>query len=254
MTIKSGRELNRSVLVGGLFIFVMIGVIYVAGAMSNAYFNNTREGLTSFVVSGLNKDAIIPVFLKNIAPDWFNYLFMLTLLSAAMSTLSNQFHTMGIAISRDIMEAGGFFKKKGSSDKKSIFAAKIGVFFMIIITLILGNILPKGYIAAGTALFFGLCTASFLPSLMGALFWKRATKEGALWSMVCGFFISLFWLLFVHVFTVKNFAWKPILGKSAWGFADPMIISLPLSALIFISVSLLTKKPEEEHIKICFGK
>ena len=47
-------------------------------------------------------------------PVWFVYLFMLTLLSAAMSTSSSQFHTLGTAIGRDFVEkallAGKQFK------------------------------------------------------------------------------------------------------------------------------------------------
>ena len=45
-----------------------------------------------------NSDTIIPRFINSALPKWFGVLFLLTLLSAAMSTLSSQFHTMGTAI------------------------------------------------------------------------------------------------------------------------------------------------------------
>ena len=35
-------------------------------------------------------------------PDWFAALFMLCILSASMSTLSSQFHTMGASVGSDI--------------------------------------------------------------------------------------------------------------------------------------------------------
>ena len=44
---------------------------------------------------------IMPEFINHAMPSWFVYLFMLALLSAGMSTLSSQFHTMGTALGRD---------------------------------------------------------------------------------------------------------------------------------------------------------
>ena len=38
MTVKSDRELNRAVLVGGIFILMMTGVAFTVGALSNVYF------------------------------------------------------------------------------------------------------------------------------------------------------------------------------------------------------------------------
>ncbi len=40
MTVKSDRELNRAVLVGGIFILMMTGVAFTVGALSNVYFYN----------------------------------------------------------------------------------------------------------------------------------------------------------------------------------------------------------------------
>ena len=40
MTVKSGRELNRALVPGGVFILLMTGVAFVAGALTNVYFWN----------------------------------------------------------------------------------------------------------------------------------------------------------------------------------------------------------------------
>jgi len=97
MTVKSNRELNRVVLIGALFIFVMTWDAYVVGALSNVYFFQ-EKGLLAIQASGGNANKIIPAFISSAMPEWFTYLFMLTLLSAAMSTLSAQFHVQGAAI------------------------------------------------------------------------------------------------------------------------------------------------------------
>ena len=51
-----------------------------------------------------NPDSIIPIFVTSALPRWFGVVFLLTLLSAAMSTMSSQFHTAGTAIGRDVFE------------------------------------------------------------------------------------------------------------------------------------------------------
>ena len=254
MTVKSDRELNRSVLVGGIFIIVMTGIAFVVGSMSNAFFFDTKQGLTAIGIAGGNADKVMPIFLKNAMPTWFNYIFLITLVAAAMSTMSSQFHAMGTAISRDIFEALGFIKKDDQGGKKSIIAAKLGVGVMIILTVVIAYVLPGSIIAAATAIFFGLCASSFLPSLIGALFWKGATRSGAIASVITGFATSLFWLLLCHAGTLKKFGRTSILGKSMWAQVDPILIAMPISIIVFIVVSLMTQKMDSEHLDNCFRK
>ena len=123
---------------------------------------------------------------------------------------------------------------------------------MLIITVIVGYLMPEGYIAAGTALFFGLCAASFLPAYIGALYWKKATKKGAMASIITGFAVSLFWLLFVHQFTLANWGGKSLFAGSQWAMVDPLLVGLPISALVFILVSLKTQAPQKDHVELCF--
>lgn len=252
MTVKSKRELHRATLIGGVFILMMTGVAFVVGAFTNVWFfeQPQTKGLIALSAAGFNKDLIIPTFFNKALPSWFNLVLMLSLLSAAMSTLSSQFHAMGTAISRDILETSGAIKE--GSGKKSILASKLGVGFMLIITVIVGYLMPEGYIAAGTALFFGLCAASFLPAYIGALYWKKATKKGALASIITGFVVSLFWLLFVHQFTLANWGGKSLFAGTQWAMVDPLLIGLPISTLVFVVVSLFSSTPKKEHVEACF--
>ncbi len=250
MTVKSNRELNRGVLIGALFIFVMTWGAYVVGALSNVYFFQ-EKGLLAIQASGGNADKIIPVFINSAMPEWFTYLFMLTLLSAAMSTLSAQFHVQGTAIGRDIYET----LKKGG---RSVLITRIGIIIAVIIAVILAYILPTSIIAQGTALFFGLCAATFLSVYTCALFWKGTTKAGAIAGMVSGATISLLWLLFVYKKTatalhLAKLLFGGLLIKAMpWPFVDPILVAVPASMIITVLVSLLTEKPDDDHLKECF--
>lgn len=252
MMVKSNRELNRGVLIGALFIFTMTWSAFVVGALSNVYFFR-KLGQISIEAAGGNADKIIPVFINSAMPEWFSYLFMLTLLSAAMSTLSAQFHVQGTSIGRDVYET--LRRKKG---ERSVLIARGGIIIAVLIAVVLGYLLPGSIIAQGTALFFGICAASFLSVYVCALFWRKATRLGAIAGMVSGAFVSLFWLLFVYKKTAMVLGVSKLLfggllvSAMPWPVVDPILIGVPVSAILTVLVSLLTEPPSKEYIEKCF--
>lgn len=323
MTVKSKRELNRAVPVGGVFILMMTGVAFTVGALSNAYFNkygadisgrvvktlDEQKGMAviqvmkqdngawldvqgkmapvrltgpatvgttiidgkdvaivkgksiSIVYAGGNAGQIIPTYVTSAMPKWFGIVFMLTLLSAAMSTLSSQFHTMGTGIGRDVYEQ--------VSPKKigTMTITRCGIIVGIIIAVILSYFSNKSQIiiARATAIFFGLCASTFLPALVGGLFFKRMTKAAAIVSMAVGFLITSFWLICVKVpetseigILQKFVHFEPgavvslLANKPNWPVVDPLIIALPISVLAAIIVALATKPASKELLSKCF--
>lgn len=253
MTVQSNKELNRGVLIGGLFIFVITFGAYVVGALSNVYFLQTT-GQTAVQAAGGNLDKVIPTFIMSAMPLWFTYLFMVSLLSAAMSTLSAQFHVQGSALGRDIYET--IHRKTGGS---SVRVARIGIVIAVFISVILGFILPSSIVAVGTSMWFGITAAAFLAIYTAALYWKRATKEGAIAGVVSGSVVSLLWLLLgfeksaVALGIPQALMGQPtIITTAPWPTVDPLVIALPLAVVVTIVVSYLTKPPEKEFLDKCF--
>ncbi|AKB24273.1 Sodium/proline symporter [Methanosarcina sp. MTP4] len=255
MTVKDDRSLKRAVLVGGPFILMMAGVAYVVGALSNVYFYRTT-GKIALEVAGGNTDLIMPEYLNSAMPELFVMFFMLSLLSAAMSTSGAQFHAMGTAIGHDFYQEG---IKKGKSKGTTIHATRFGIVFSILLSVLLAYILPGSIIARATAMFMGLCTSAFLPIYMGALFWKRITREGAVASLVVGSLGSLFWLTFVHAKeAIPLGICQAIFGKATllsgtWPLVDPILIATPLAFLVAIAVSLATKPMPEKFLNKCYS-
>ncbi len=369
MTVKSKRELNRAVLIGGVFILIMTGVAFTVGSLSNLYFyqyeringtivNKTdlawvvakkEKGLmkkvpcelwhidtdsdgianvdivgrgfdlmvggekplvlpadhqetagegfsivpfsrlmpqaavtqtmadgsveiapraTSFLRAlvrrnnewAFNTDSIIPFYITRSMPKWFGLIFLLTLLAAAMSTLSSQFHAVGTSIGRDVYE------RISGSTGMSISITRIGIIIGIILAVLISIYMRGGYfIARATAIFFGLCGSTFLPAFMGGLFFKRVTRTGAIFSMIVGFLMSLFWLVFVKDTEARAIGLcyalfdRPSLFVDAanvqhasWAVVDPMVVAMPLSVLVLIVVSLVSKAPDNVHLEKCF--
>jgi SSS family solute:Na+ symporter len=260
MTVSSDQQLNRAVLIGGIFMLAMTGVAFVSGALSNVIFFE-KSGQVAIDVANGNVDAIIPVFVSRIMPGWFGTLFLLAMFAAAMSTLSSQYHVGGTSLGRDFYEKGLRF---GGANVVTV--NRIGVFVTVLVTMIWGLVLPISVIARATAFFFGLCAAAFLPSYFLGLYWKGMTRAGAIASMVGGFGISFFYLLFVHtkeskaiglcnsMFGVDSLALWAEPGSTAWllQFTDPNIIALPISFILALLVRWFCTGFDSRHINICF--
>ena len=205
-----------------------------------------------------NADAIIPAYVRHAMPRWFGILFLLTLLSAAMSTMSSQFHTMGTALGRDVFAK--YSQKRGS---QSIWVTQLGVVAGIVVALVMGKYVRGNIIALATSIFFGLCASSFLPMLVFGLFWRRMTKPAAVASLLVGFLTSGFWLLFVNGKTAAGLglckAWfgkdhlVPTHWSLTWTVVDPLVVALPLSVLTAVVVALVTKPMDPAYVRYVFG-
>lgn len=253
MMVKSDRELNRAILSGGIFILIATGVTYIVGSLSNVYFFQKTGQLAVEAVGG-NVDKLIPTYINQAMPSWFVYVFMLTLISAGMSTLSSQFHVMGTSIGYD------FYMKVFKSKKNPMLITRVAISFSIIIAVIIGYKLPGGIVARGTAIFFGICAAAFMPAYIGGIYWKGATKEGAKWSIIVGIALSAIGLIFFHQKEAAAlgicqliFGKEMLISKYPWFLVDPILFALPLSILTFVFTSKFTKKLDKEHIKTVFS-
>ncbi len=252
MTVKSKQELNRAVLIGGIFIVAMTGIVFIVGSLTNAWYYEFNEGKNALQSAG-SVGKVIPHFINTAMPKWFSFIFLFALISAAMSTLSSQFHTMGTAVGRDLIE-------QIKPNLNSMMITRFGIVFMIIISVALAYVFDKqpAIIARSTAIFFALCASIFLPAFVAGLFWKRVTKTAAILSMVVGLISSSFWLLFVHFKEAKELG----VAKALFGtnsilsgkiiFVDALVIALPLSILTIIVVSFLSKQMDKNHIIKCF--
>ena len=206
-----------------------------------------------------NTDTIIPRYVRGAMPHWFGVLFLLTLLSAAMSTMSSQFHTMGTALGRDVFEQ----YRHHEHGTKSILVTRVAIIIGIVVALVMGKYVRGNIIALATAIFFGLCASSFLPLLVLGLFWKRMTKPAAVASLLVGFCTSAFWLMCVNGKTAAGLGFcKAWFGKDTlvpptwsltWTVVDPLVVALPLSLLTAVVVALVTRPMDKAYVAYVFG-
>ncbi|MDO9034044.1 MAG: sodium:solute symporter family protein [Methanoregula sp.] len=246
MTAKNDRALNRAVLVGGPFILMMTGVAFTVGALSNVYFYNTTGKIALDAAAG-NVDSIIPLFINGSMPDIFVVIFMLTLLAAAMSTLSALYHAMGTALVCDLWG-------RGKACALSMRAHQYGIIIMMVVSTALAFMLPISIIARATAMFMGLCACAFLPAFAVGVYAKAPATKAALYSMVTGAVIWFIWTAFFHAAEAKPLGLcQAIFGKvtllgSPWTAVNPLVIALPISLAVMVLMQWQSVKQQPADV------
>ena len=276
MTVKSEMELNRAVPLGGLFILLTVGVAYIVGPLTNVHFHEL-SGKIAIAAAGGDVERIIPMYVTEALPHWFSAIFLVTLLSAAMSTLSGQFHTIGTALGRDLMDQSLQQSPKLGGMRIARLGMVLGIVFSVWLGLQLERLLGKTgteIVARGTSLFFGLCASAFLPMYAGALWSRGVTRAGALAGMAAGTLTSVFWMVFMQekiatslTLCQKLFGVRSLgihlengvevfhrSGPVLWAYVDPALIGLPAAILATLLVSAFTAKLPAAHLQRCFGR
>ncbi|MDD5142528.1 sodium:solute symporter family protein [Methanoregula sp.] len=242
MTAKDNKSLNRAILVGGPFILMMTGVAFTVGALSNVYFYQT-SGKIAIDAAGGNVDAIMPLFINQAMPEIFVVIFMLTLLSAAMSTLSALYHAMGTALICDLWG-------RGRECALSLKAHQAGIVIMMVLSTILALLMPISIIARATVMFMGLCACAFLPAFAVGVYAKAPSTKAALWSMVTGAVVWFVWTAFVHAAEAKPLGLcQALFGKvtllgAPWTAVDPIVIALPISLIVMVVMQVQAGKTQ----------
>ena len=243
MTADDTKALNRAIPLGGLFILVTTGAAYTVGPLTNLYFWNTAGTTALGAMPNGNSDLIMPTFINQSMPEMFVVVFMLVLLSAAMSTLSAILHTMGTTAGFDLWRYVRKWRDRSNKlSPPSLRANRAGTLIMLVISFGCALAMDESIIMRATAMFMGLCAAAFMPAFVHALFSKRLSARAAKASVVVGAASWFAWTAFVHikessVLGISQFLFgRPALLDMPWQVMDPMVIALPLSAITLAAV------------------
>ena len=197
MSVKSDREIEKAVPIGGLFILVMLGGAFTIGAISNVFFYQDYGQIATLFTGAT--DNIMPTFITTYMPSWFSSVFMVIIIAAGMSTLSSQFHAIGASAGVDIAKT---ITTKNDESQSRLLRAKIGMLLGIVLTVALSFVMPNLWDAAigiSTSVFFSLCSAAFLPLYVITVHVKKAGRRTALLGMLSGFSVAVLWMLFVSL-------------------------------------------------------
>ena len=278
MSAKNDQMLRRSMIVGSIFTLTIVGIAYTVGALTNVYnFEAHGMGSLEYIRSlGLGVDFIIPQFVLEVFTggwgDFFICVFILSLLCAAISTLSALMHAIGAAGGHDMYTVVktrklSFLTAKDEEtfsekqkDYKSLKVNRMVTFIVMILIVVYCYMMPNDIIAKATSLFMGMTAAALLPLLIYGLYSKRPKKQVVIPSIIVGTVTYLFWALFINsgssIFLpiCKWLTGNPVLFMeshapavySTLNYVDSLAVALPLSVLTMVIMLIITKNKYNE--------
>lgn len=210
-TMNSYRTMFKAVILGTLGMLFSATMIEWSGVNASTFIH----GLTK-----KDADFIVPLILEQNVSPWISALLITGIVSAGMSTISALLVVCTGGITRDIYQ--NMFNPAATQQQ----ILKLSRWFTIIVgvaAVIIGIMKPAGIFSLIRFAFGGL-GIWVAPVILG-MYWKRATRAGAICSVIIG-----------EVVYVAMKLWWPGL---AFGF-DPLIVCWAFTMVVMIAISMMT--------------
>ncbi|PIE54412.1 MAG: sodium/panthothenate symporter [Dethiosulfovibrio peptidovorans] len=224
MSYKDSKSLHSGIVYGTITSLLLLMGMHLVGAF----------GMTQ--VSGIaSGDLVVPTLISTLFHPVIAGLILAGPLAAVMSTVDSQLLVVVAAIINDLLvnyinpDLKGKFKTL-----RIITMGTCGIVGLIIVALAFNP--PELMVWLNLFATAGQLSTFLWPTILG-LYWKGANAPGAIASMVTGIGTYLYF---------NNFISRP-LGL------HPIVPSLLLSLLAFITVAKCTKKPSEKVIRLFWG-
>lgn len=180
-------------------------------------------------------DLAMPMVATAVLPTTLGAVMLAAITAAMMSTVDSLLIVAGSALSVDIYQN---LLDPDASPGRRRWVDRLGVLIVgtVPVLLLLGGVGEGELVQFIVLLFTALMAAAFAPTVVGGVFWRRATKEGAAAAMVGG--------------VAATFLWE-IYGS---GSVEPALPGVLVSVVLFVVVSLATPPPPETALAPYFGE
>ncbi|HAW98008.1 MAG TPA: sodium:proline symporter [Opitutae bacterium] len=162
-------------------------------------------------------------------------------LAAIMSSLDSQFLCLGTIFTNDIVLHRSGPKKY--SDKQTITIARLFIVVIVSLTYALA-MLAKDANVFDLAIWCFSGFSALFPVVFAALYWKRATKQGVIASILAA---SAAWVYFFHL---SGYGGEYFIGPGI----VPAAVCFLVASVALVVVSLMTDPPSKETLKKFFPK
>ena len=157
-----------------------------------------------------------------------------SIIAASISTADSQLLVASSSFTADLYKP--FFRKK-ATEKETLFVGRVLVLVLSLIAFVIANSKGSGAQAIMDMVenAWGAFGASFGPTILLSLFWKRFNYQSAVAGVISGFVIDLGWLLTGMTASTGIFEIVP-------GFFGSLVVA--------IIVAKLTSAPNEKAVAI----
>ena len=166
---------------------------------------------------------------------------MVAIMAASMSTADSNLHALGGVITRDIYDQ----KNPNASQKERAWVGRIVIIVTTLLALLIvylgqNSEFGEGLLKTIGQFFFAAMAFScqLVPVAVDILYIRRGTRAGAIAGMITGGAVVLVTLFLTGTNTIDTI--KRVIDMGG--------LALAFNVLVFILVSLFTRKPDPEHI------
>jgi SSS family solute:Na+ symporter len=166
---------------------------------------------------------------------------MVAIMAASMSTADSNLHALGGVITRDIYDQ----KNPNASQKERAWVGRIVIIVTTLLALLIvylgeNSEFGEGLLKTIGQFFFAAMAFScqLVPVAVDMLYIRRGTRAGAIAGMITGGAVVLVTLFLAGTNTIDTI--KRVIDMGG--------LALAFNVLVFILVSLFTRKPDPEHI------
>jgi SSS family solute:Na+ symporter len=225
--IKDEKAIKSGTVISTIFALIISGGCYFLGGFGRLFDNAALHNADGSVIY----DGIIPYMLSK-SPDIIIGIVIVLVLSASMSTLASLVLTSSSTLTLDFISDTIV---KNMSENKKMLIMRIFIIFFIALSVILA-LNPPTFIAQLMGISWGALAGAFLAPFLYGLYWKRVTVPAVWASFIFGVGITV-----LNIFV-------PLFESSIVAGSIAMIGGL----IIVPIISLITKKPDTEHINDIF--
>lgn len=231
-TVKEAKEARWSTVIC-VFLVGLINTSVFAMGFAAAYYMK-QQGLT---LADVRPDALVFILTEALAGPGWVALAAAGTIAAGLSTIAGLLMIMGTGLVYDF-----YATIKPKVDDKKLLKISSWTMLAVGIIVTLLSLRPPAFLLVTILWAFGIAGASFGVPIVLGIWWKRTTKEGALAGMIVGFLVSFSFYILIEVL-----GWHPT--QIHWTFYGPLgwiksiAFAIPLSFIITIVVSWLTKEP-----------
>ena len=252
---KDGNSAKKAVffwIIGVVVLESVISMLGLTGAVAVSkgiipdLVANAQAGVTEPTAAALlearqaGSESIIPAIARYAGlPMILGLLLVSTMMAIIVSTADSFLLIPATNLTRDVYSR---YINPGASEKQILLISRGLVLGLGIIAFLLVSQFKTVLNAAFTA--YNIYGTSITPALLAAFLWKRATKQGAIASIITGASVTIIWTYFLpgwDGFTSLN----PFLQELTYPAAG-------LSVLALVAGSLLTPAPPPESLKQFF--
>ncbi|WP_240980347.1 VC_2705 family sodium/solute symporter [Ramlibacter agri] len=160
-------------------------------------------------------------------------------LAAALSTADGLLLTISNALVRDIF---CHELKPDLPPEQRVILSKFALMAVALVAALVATTKPAEILSLVTAC-FSMAASAFVPAMLLGIFWKGATRRGAVAGMLAGLGITLFYILANAPAVRAALGWAP--GQQLWFGIQPLsagVFGVPVGLLAAWLVSLVTRR------------